>query len=124
MYINEYNYQVNRISNGVRTEYCLYYKFEMPTVKYADWCGLVELPSAISFLQGLPMENGGESLNIYSLAGGTVIEKTYYYCNTIDGERKYHRVDCEDLDIGYDYRFDTKEQCAKSGYFPCEKCNP
>lgn len=123
MYINEYNYEVNRISQGARTEYGMYYRFEMPTVDYQDWCGLVELPSSIAFLQGQPLQNGDEYLNIYSLSGGTLVEKIEYYCNEVDGEQVYHRPKCTYVSPTDEY-FSSKEQCAKAGYYPCPECNP
>lgn len=123
MYINEYNYEVNRISEGERSEYGIYYRFEMPTVSYEDWCGLVELPSTIAFLQGQPLQNGDEFLNIYSLSGGTIIEKKIYYCNEVNGEKLYHRPNCSHASLD-DIHFLTKKDCAKAGYFPCPDCEP
>lgn len=121
MYINEFNYEVNRISDGARSEYGIYYRFEMPTVSYEDWCGLVELPSTIAFLQGQPLQNGDEFLNIYSLSGGTIIEKKIYYCNEVNGEKLYHRPNCSHANLD-DIHFSTKKDCAKAGYFPCPDC--
>lgn len=123
MYINEYNYEVNRISDGARTTYEMYYRFELPTVDYEDWCGLIKQPSAIAFLQGQPMQNGDEYLNIYALSGGTVIKKDGYYCTETGGEKLYHRPECSHA-ASYQRCYSSKARCAKSGYFPCLECNP
>lgn len=123
MYINKYNYEVNRISDGERTEYGLYYRFELPTVDYEDWCGLIKRPSAIAFLQGQPIQNGDEYLNLYAFAGGTVVQKNIYYCTETDGEKFYHRPNCIYVETSENY-FLSKTQCAKSGYFPCPECKP
>lgn len=126
LYINQYNYSVNRLEDdGVRSDYDIHYTFELPQIKYEDWCNLIDAPSTLAFLQGNQINNGNNNLNIYSMAGGEMIKRNGCYMQKRNEEYIYHRAGCSMLstDIDSDYGL-TKEECAKQGYYPCRECNP
>ena len=122
-YINQYNQSVNRVNNAGYNDYDIHYTFELPKVKYEDWCNLLEKPAAMALLQGIQFYDGSDYLNIYAMAGGEIDFKKGYYVNTENGDTCYHRPICSMVTEVSRY-YKTKEECAKMGYFPCEICNP
>ncbi len=122
-YINQYNFAVNRISDGIRTDYDVHYTFTLPEVSNEDWCGLLCQPSCMAFLQGPHLENEDNYINIYSMARGKLLEDKNYYIAKVDGEFYYHRAECIYTDRK-SKAYDSRQACARIGAYPCSECNP
>lgn len=111
-YVSNHNFLV--------ADYHLNYTFELPAISSSYWSQLLTGPAIIGFLQGIPVK-GGTFINIYSSAGSHVVKDTGYYI--VDGI--YHRRGCEILELyGYNKEYTSAEECASSGAYPCNICNP
>lgn len=122
-YINQYNFSVNRLSDGIRSEFDLHYTFVLPEISDADWAGLLSQPSCFAFLQGIKLNNSSRYINVYAMSRGKLIpDKNYYIAETDEG-LTYHRRSC--IYVGEDSKaYDTRAQCANVGAFPCSVCVP
>lgn len=122
-YINQYNYTVNRMSDGIRSEFGLYYTFTLPEISNADWTGLLSRPSCTAFLQGVKIEGSSQYINVYAMSRGKQLSGKLYYVTEDSEGLIYHREDC--LYVGNDSKsYATKQECAAHGAFPCQLCNP
>lgn len=121
-YINNYNYLIKDISD--EQDWGIRYTFEMPQIDYEDWCGLLDEPGVISFLQKRPFFSAGDYINVYAMKGVELIEKQFYVINEVDGEKLYHKISCPDADVNSDEFYNYKPDCAKAGAFPCDICKP
>lgn len=94
------------------------YSFEIPVIDNRA----IDNISFIAFVQGLPI-SGTENLNTYGFGVSKIVNTKHYYGNEIKGRKYYHRKNCS-LAQESDKVFDTKEEAAKAGYYPCENCRP
>jgi len=66
----------------------------------------------------------GERFNSYALGASRIVRKTYYYIQeNANGLRYYHRENCPELTVR-DKAYDSREDCAMEGAFPCHTCRP
>lgn len=121
-YINNYNYSVTGISSEY--DWGIKYTFEMPQIDNEDWCGLLDEPGVISFLQKKPFISSDDYINIFAMKGVEIVEKQTYLINVIDGQKFYHKKNCTAADADEDLFYNYKSDCAKVGAYPCEICKP
>lgn len=121
-YINTYNYSIE----GLSDEYGwgINYTFEMPQIDYEDWCGLLDEPGVISFLQKRPFMVADDYINVFAMKGVEMVDKQSYFINTINGEKIYHKAACSEVNKDTDTYYSHKEDCAKAGAYPCDICKP
>ena len=81
--------------------------FQMPVISDTEWERIINNVSIVSFMQGMPC--GTKNFNSYSIINSTnneltVIPSEIYYIptNNFSDEDSYaHRVDCEEMPVGY-----------------------
>lgn len=99
-YINKHNLSAD--------DYNQKYTFTMPEISGEDWSRLLQNPTVISFLQGRhTMQEDNNFLNIYSLAGGEIMEKYHYF---IDDTGVYHCLEGVCLDSSGNNRITKVEK--------------
>lgn len=118
-------YYINVHKDEFYNRYNAQYEFTLPQVTGEDWARLIDMPTVVSFLQGIQTPISGKNnsfLNIYSFAGAEVELQTTYYITDEGDIKYYHRDFCTmiphiDEMTGY-----SMEQAAKHGAYPCPEC--
>lgn len=104
--------------------YGITYHFSPPSVSDGDWQQNIEDIGFLSFFQGIPTGLNGERFNSFALGAARIVRRNHYFIQTGEnGLYYYHREDCP-LVTEKDKVYDTKQECASAGAFPCHICNP
>ena len=120
---NDVNAEINEHNKYARL-FGITYNFCPPIISDDDWHNNIEDIGFLSFIQGIPIGTSGEKLNSYALGAARVVRKNHYYIQQDDnGLDYYHRELCP-LVISKDEIFDSREECAIKGAFPCRMCKP
>lgn len=118
---------VNQAINAHNTyaiRYGITYNFSPPSISDGDWYRNIEDIGFLAFFQGIPIGLGGERYNSFALGASRIVRKENYYIQQdANGLFYYHRDDCSSL-TSRDEAFDSREECALKGAFPCHRCNP
>lgn len=100
------------------------YRFSPPSISNADWHRNIEDIGFLAFIQGVPMGLGGERFNSYALGASRIVRnKAYYIQQDTNGLFYYHRSQCPNL-TNKNEIYDSREECAEKGAFPCHVCRP
>jgi hypothetical protein len=100
------------------------YRFSPPSISDGDWYRNIEDVGFLAFFQGIPIGLGGEHYNSFSLGAARIVRNDYYYIQqNNNGLFYYHRQNCTEL-TNKDEVFDSREECAMKGAFPCRSCRP
>lgn len=121
---NKISYYMNH-HNEIAKEYGVTYKFSLPTIENDDWARTVDDIGILAFFQGMPIGIDGKYYNCYALGGAQVMKSDRYYVqvDTGSGLPYYHREDCPLL-TDKSRSYNSPEQCALEGAFPCDYCKP
>jgi len=104
--------------------YGITYHFSPPLISDGDWQQNIEDIGILAFFQGLPLGLGGERFNSYALGAARIVRKNHYFIQQdMNGIFYYHRDNCPVL-TAKDRIYDTRQECALTGAFPCHACNP
>lgn len=110
--------------NKFAKQYGITYHFSPPYISDGDWQRNIEDIGFLSFFQGIPIGLSGERFNSYALGAARVIRKDHYYIQRdSNGLYYYHRENCP-LITEKNEVYDSREECAINGAFPCHTCNP
>ncbi len=110
--------------NAFATQFGISYHFCPPFISDSDWYRNIEDIGFLAFFQGLPIGLCGERYNHFALGAARIVRKNQYYIQQdMNGLFYYHRDCCDEL-TKRDEPFDTREECALEGAFPCPVCNP
>lgn len=112
--------------NLVASNYGIEYNFNFSTIDRSDeWNRGLSGVTVLVLFQGMPLKNSSEYYNKVNIATSYARRKSNYYTTgsprTNDGY--YHKASCALVDAG-SIMYDSKEECARDGYFPCTICNP
>ncbi|NLN65547.1 MAG: hypothetical protein GX144_09110 [Clostridiaceae bacterium] len=100
------------------------YQFSPPTISDADWHNNIEDIGFLAFFQGIPIGIGGERYNNFALGASRIVRSYQYYIQQEpNGLLYYHRENCSQLTKKEEV-YDTREECALEGAFPCHICKP
>lgn len=114
-YINVHDESLNQFNN-------YQYQFTLPEITGEDWARLIDMPTVLSFLQGVQTPYNNSYLNIYAFAGSEIELQYSYYCTADNDGKHYHRDYCpyvteEALMTPY-----SMYEAAKDGAYPCPVC--
>lgn len=110
--------------NAYAARFGITYRFSPPSISDADWHKNIEDVGFLAFLQGIPIGLGGERYNHFALGASRIVRKQVYYIEQdSNGLFYYHREQCSELH-NKDACYDSREECANKGAFPCSHCNP
>lgn len=121
---NHCGYYINQHENFANV-YGITYDFMLPTIENSAWSNTVNDISIIAFVQGLPLGHGSkEVFNAFSVGGAGIIDakKVEGYI-TSSGDLIYHWDDCTNKIGTLEEIFDSRQEAAKNGYYPCDDCN-
>lgn len=96
------------------------YKFNIPAVKDHAKFNTMDNVSFFAFVQGLP-ESFTETYSTYGSSTTKVSKKEKYFGNVINGIKYYHTENCS-KNVNSDVIFNSKQQAASQGYYPCNDC--
>lgn len=118
------NYCINK-HNDIALKYGITYHFSVPSISNEDWYRTINDVGMLAFFQGLPISTSGERFNSFALGGARIVKGPKYYVevNATTGVKHYHRESCTILTT-MDTVLNSRQECAKNGYFPCIVCNP
>lgn len=122
--VDSINYYVNK-HNDVADVYGITYSFSLPESFTSTAARAVDDVSVLSVFQGYPLGGGtSERYTKYSL-GGARLEKSegYWVATASSGATYYHRANCG-LKGASKIRYNSREECAAEGAYPCPYCNP
>jgi hypothetical protein len=105
-------------NNEIASRHGFEYKFEFPYLDSNSITGV----GFIAFLQGIPL-NAGELYNTYGFSASKVTKSRKYYTSSEHGQKFYHDESCSKLVPGSKI-YDSKEEAAIDGYYPCQECKP
>jgi len=110
--------------NNYAEKYGISYHFSPPSIPDDDWQKNIEDVGILSFFQGMPIGLGGERFNSFALGAARIVRKKAYYIQQhSNGLYYYHRETCP-LVTDRDNVYDSRQECALKGAFPCHTCNP
>ncbi len=120
---NDVNTEINEHNKFARL-FGITYNFIPPVISNDDWQNNIEDIGILSFIQGIPIGLSGERYNSYSLGAARVVRKEHYFIQQSDnGLYYYHREQCP-LVTSKEQIYDSRQQCAIKGAFPCKSCKP
>ena len=120
---NDVNTEINEHNKFARL-FGITYNFIPPVISNDDWQNNIEDIGILSFIQGIPIGLSGERYNSYSLGAARVVRKEHYFIQQSDnGLYYYHREQCP-LVTSKGQIYDSRQQCAIKGAFPCKSCKP
>lgn len=112
------------LHNAYAGRFGISYRFSPPSISNADWHRNIEDIGFLAFIQGIPIGLGGERFNSFALGAARIVRnKAYYIQQDSNGLFYYHRSQCPML-TGKDEIYDSREECAQKGAFPCHYCSP
>jgi len=104
--------------------YGITYNFSPPYISDDDWHKNIEDIGFLAFFQGIPVGLGGERFNSYALGAARIVRKNHYFIQQHpNGLLYYHLENCTVV-TETDRIYDTRQECALLGAFPCRTCNP
>lgn len=110
--------------NAFANRYGITYHFSPPSISEADWYRNIEDIGFLAFFQGIPTGLRGIRYNSFALGAARIVRKEQYFiqqgANCIF---YYHRETCSEL-VNKNEVFDSREECAMQGAFPCHTCTP
>lgn len=110
--------------NTYAAKFGISYRFSPPSISNDDWQRNIEDVGFLAFFQGLPIGLGGERFNTFALGGARIVRNQHYYIQQDpNGLFYYHREQCTSL-TEKDKIYDSREECALKGAFPCHLCCP
>lgn len=117
-------YYVNRY-NHIANQFGITYRFFLPQIDQTDWYRTIDDISMLVIFQGYPYGTIGlDTYNRFSIGGARINKLSNYYVELdVNGKEYYHKSDCESVIIT-SRPYDTKEECALEGAYPCPNCNP
>lgn len=121
---NHCGYYFNQHENFANV-YGIIYDFMLPTIEDSTWSNTVNDISIIAFVQGLPLGHGSQEVfNAFSVGGAGIIDarKVEGY-ELPSGDLVYHWEDCTNKVGTLQEIFDTRQEAAAAGYYPCSDCN-
>lgn len=114
--INAHNTYANR--------YGITYRFSPPSISDGDWYKNIEDIGFLAFFQGIPTGLRGMRYNSFALGAARIVRKGHYYIQQdANGLFYYHRETCSELTQREEV-FDSPQECAMEGAFPCHNCTP
>lgn len=124
-------YYINQ-HNRVAKQYGFTYHFSLPYISDDDWARTIDDISMVALFQGYPYISSEPQLgyfNLYSIGGARVVKPDYYYIMVdSNGDEYYHKKNCNQLSSAdssvWNHPYESPEQCAKKGAYPCPECNP
>ena len=112
------------LHNAYAVHFGITYCFSPPSISDADWYKNIEDVGFLAFFQGLPTGLNGEYYNNFALGAARIVRKSKYFIQEAqNGLLYYHREQCAELSEK-DKVYDTREECALKGAFPCPLCTP
>lgn len=114
-YINQYNL--------IAEQFGFKYSFFLPENTNDELERAIDNIGMFVIFQNYPYGVGTDVYNRYLYGAARVKEKDSFFLTNENGARLYHKSSCIKSSGVSDYR-DSKKECAKEGYFPCELCNP
>lgn len=110
--------------NSYAVRFGITYRFSPPSISDGDWYRNIDDIGFLAFFQGVPIGLGGERYNSFALGASRIIRRENYYIQQdTNGLYYYHREDCSSLTVR-DEVFDSREECALKGAYPCHRCKP
>ncbi|WOO36117.1 hypothetical protein R2R35_20305 [Anaerocolumna sp. AGMB13020] len=117
LYINYYN--------SIASDFGITYEFWLPEIDRTDWDRTIDDVSLFVLFQGYPYDAAAlDTYNRYVFGGARIAKSKVYYINVKLEKKFYHSENCEEVLIDKGIPYYTKEECAKEGAFPCNKCIP
>lgn len=115
-YINVHDESLNQFNN-------YQYQFTLPEIAGEDWARLIDMPTVVSFLQGVQTPYNNSYLNIYAFAGSELeLQYNYYVTEEADGLKYYHRGYCPYVTEDALKKPYSMRTAAEDGAFPCPLC--
>jgi hypothetical protein len=110
--------------NAFATRYGITYRFSPPSISEADWYRNIEDIGFLAFFQGIPIGLRGMRYNSFALGASRIVRKEHYYIQqAANGIFYYHRDTCSTLANKTEV-YDSPEECALQGAYPCHTCTP
>ena len=82
----------------------------------------IESPCIISFMQGVQTTIGRDYINVFSMAGGELIDGAPFFIEKgRDGKNYYHYESCSEITDNKD-KWSSMDECARKGAYPCPVC--
>jgi hypothetical protein len=117
LYINYYN--------SIASDFGITYEFWLPEIDRTDWDRTIDDVSLFVLFQGYPYNAAAlDTYNRYVFGGARISKSKVFYITGKLGKKYYHRENCEEVLTDKGIPYYTKEECAKEGAFPCNKCIP
>lgn len=114
-YINVHDESLNQFNN-------YQYQFTLPEIAGEDWARLIDMPTVVSFLQGVQTPYNDSYLNIYAFAGSEIeLQYSYYVTTEADG-KYYHRDFCPHVTEAALKKPYSMKTAAENGAYPCPVC--
>ena len=115
-YINVHDESLNQFNNHQ-------YQFTLPDITGEDWARLIDMPTVVSFLQGVQTPYNNSYLNIYAFAGSEIeLQHSYYVTTSTDGTKYYHRDFCPEITKDALKKPYSMKTAAENGAYPCPVC--
>ena len=120
---NDVNTAINK-HNKYAARFGITYNFSPPSISDGDWHRNIEDVGFLAFFQGFPIGLNGQRYNSFALGAARVVRKSSYYIEKNANDLfYYHREKCPVL-TERSKPYDSREECAIEGAFPCPVCNP
>jgi hypothetical protein len=120
---NDVNRAINK-HNKYAARFGITYNFSPPSISDGDWYRNIEDVGFIAFFQGIPIGLNGQRYNSFALGAARIVRKSSYYIEKSANDLfYYHREKCRIL-TEKNKPYDSCEECALEGAFPCPICNP
>lgn len=122
------NYYVNR-HNSIAEAYGVTYNFTLPESSMDSFARTIDDVSMLAMFQGYPYGKGTNDVYTrFSVSGARLFKHSRYYVFREGDVCYYHRENCDKVkhfDKSKKYEiFNTREQCAQYGAYPCPDCKP
>ncbi len=120
---NDVNRAINK-HNKYAARFGITYNFSPPSISDGDWYRNIEDIGFLAFFQGIPIGLNGQRYNSFALGAARIVRKSSYYIEKSANDLfYYHREKCRIL-TEKNKPYDSCEECALEGAFPCPICNP
>jgi len=120
---SDVNTAINK-HNRFAARYGITYSFSPPSISDGDWHRNIEDVGFLAFFQGIPIGLNGQRYNSFALGAARIVRKSSYYIQKSTNDLfYYHREKCPML-TERNKPYDSCEECALEGAFPCPVCNP
>ncbi|HEY8499472.1 MAG TPA: hypothetical protein VIL89_02545 [Clostridia bacterium] len=120
---NDVNAAINK-HNKYAVRFGITYNFSPPSISDGDWQRNIEDVGFLAFFQGLPIGLNGQRYNSFALGAARIVRKSIYYIEKGANDLfYYHRDKCQVL-TERNKPYDSREECALDGAFPCPVCSP